>query len=109
MFLHAQNYQGLCLLEILIALIILSICLLGISSLENAAFKRTYDAYLRSIATNQINDMVERLRAGVSEECNNWVEENKLLLPHGNGKCSNGKISVCWQYIKDAECMEVKL
>ena len=109
MFLHTQNYQGFSLLEILIALAILSVCLLGIAGLENAAFKRTYDAYLRSLATTQINNMVERVRAGAAQECNNWVEENKALLPHGSGKCSSSKISVCWQYLKNEECVESKL
>ena len=109
MFAFTRNCRGFSLLEILIALAILSVCLLGIVGLEHAAFKRTYDAYLQSVATNQINNMVERVRAGVAQECDNWVEENKLLLPHGRGKCSSSKISVCWQYFKNEECVESKL
>lgn len=105
----ARNSRGFGLLEILIALAILSVCFLGIAGLENAAFKRTYDAYLRSIATTQINNMVERVRAGTAQECSNWIAENKALLPHGNGKCNNNKISVCWQYTRGEECVESKL
>lgn len=109
MFLLARNSRGFSLLEILIALAILSVCLLGIVGLENAAFKRTYAAYLRSIAVIQINNMVERVRAGAAPECSNWNAENKLLLPHGNGKCSATKIAVCWRYTRDEECIESKL
>lgn len=109
MLCSGQNSHGFCLLEVLIALAILAVCLLGIVGMENAAFKRTYDAYLRSVAVNQVNNMVERIHAGIIKECTVWIEENKKLLPRGYGKCSYSKVSVCWQYTEKQECEEVKL
>jgi len=103
-----STITGFSLLEILIALVILAICLLGIGSLESAAFKRIYAAYLHSIAANQILNMTERLQAG-DQDCQTWISENTKLLPHSVSKCTGSKISLCWQIQKKEACLETKI
>lgn len=55
--------NGFSLLEVLIALIILSIGLLGHSKLQALGVRATTDSHLRTEATFFANDMIERMRA----------------------------------------------
>lgn len=56
--------QGMTLLEVLIALIVLSIGLLSIASLQLRSVQFSHASYERSMAVISANDMVERLWAG---------------------------------------------
>ena len=95
--------RGFSLLEILVALFILSFCLLGIAGLQNAALRHTQDAYLRSAAVVQVADMAERtLVCPVSgDEITAWNTANAQLLPQGKGTYKNlksgNKITLSWQ------------
>jgi type IV pilus assembly protein PilV len=58
---HRQN--GFTLLEVLIALVVLSIGLLGVSKIQALGLRASADANLRTEATFLANDMIERMRA----------------------------------------------
>lgn len=107
--------DGVSLIEVLISLFVLALGLLGMASLQTNAMKFGYESYLRSIATSQISDMSDRLRAnpvGVSKGaydslsgipnsvpscsvCSNeemakidlheWNTNNATFLPSGQG------------------------
>jgi len=102
-----MNDRGFSLLEILIALLILSICLLGIGGLAQVAFKQIHAAYLRSQAIVQVNNMIERIRSG-DQNCQVWNNDNQRLLPHGIGQCNKNKIKLCWR-VRVTECIESKI
>jgi len=55
--------NGFSLLEVLIALIVLSIGLLGHSKIQALGVRASTDAHLRTEATFLANDMIERMRA----------------------------------------------
>lgn len=61
-----QTCKGITLLENLVALLILSIGLLGLAGLQAATFKSSKDATLRAIATQQAMDMVNRIRVNTA-------------------------------------------
>lgn len=49
--------------ETLVALLILSLGLLGLAALQSTSMKSTHSAYLRTQATHYAHDMLDRLRA----------------------------------------------
>ena len=55
--------NGVSLLEVLIALIVLSIGMLGHSKIQALGVRASTDAHLRTEATYLANDMIERMRA----------------------------------------------
>jgi len=99
------NMRGFSLIEVLVALLVLSIGLLGIASMQLVALRSTRSAYLNSVATIQVNAMLERLRAsrsvvGRQKEFRDWEKENKALLPDAKGEyqCSGSdcRVSLHW-------------
>lgn len=58
--------SGFTLLEVLVAIIIFSIGLLGLAGLQILSLKLSADSLLRTIATLQANDMIDRMRANVA-------------------------------------------
>jgi type IV pilus assembly protein PilV len=58
-----STQQGFSLLEVLMALVILSIGLLGIAALQTIGLKVNHDAYQRTQAVFQAYDIIDRMRA----------------------------------------------
>ena len=57
---HTQ--AGFSLIEVLIAMLVLSLGLLGIAGLQMQGTRYVYDAHLKSIALIQVQDMADRMR-----------------------------------------------
>ncbi|MGD8378369.1 MAG: type IV pilus modification protein PilV [Gammaproteobacteria bacterium] len=61
---HAlKEQQGFSLIEVLIALVVLSVGLLGIAGLETSGMRNTYASNLQSQAAMLAQNMVDRIRA----------------------------------------------
>ena len=60
---HPNNVNGFTLVEVLVAMVILAIGLLGLASLQAIALKDNQDAYLRSQANLLAYEMSDRIRA----------------------------------------------
>jgi len=89
---------GFSLIEVLIALTILSVGLLGAAGLNLYALRHNQQAYWQSIATIQLASMLDRLRANQlpaahAYEIKRWNQVNAKLLPMGKGTAS------CSRYI----------
>lgn len=54
---------GFSLMEVLIALVVLAVGILGVASLQGNSLRSTYGAHLRTQANTLAQDMIERLRA----------------------------------------------
>ena len=83
---------GFSLIEVLVAVFILAVGLLGVAGLYINSLKRTEDAYWRTLATSQLVALMEQQKAGDNlklSECEN-------LLPHGECKIEARKIKICW-------------
>ncbi len=110
----AHGQRGFSLLEILVAIVVLSIGLLGLAGLQAVSLNNNQAAYYRSIASQQAYDMADRIRAnlagnynalaaglpGTNPDCiaavctpaniaisdhRQWNTMNARLLPAGNG------------------------
>ena len=62
----SRRGRGFSLIEVMIALLITSVGLLGLAALQVSAMKYNHNAYLRSQATFLAKDMAERMRANRS-------------------------------------------
>ncbi len=58
-----KSAAGFTLLEVLVALVVLSIGLLGLSGLQTSSLRNNHSAFLRSQATLAITDIMDRMRA----------------------------------------------
>jgi type IV pilus assembly protein PilV len=58
--------SGFTLLEVLIALLVLSVGLLGLAALQATGLRYNHSAYLRTQATWQAYDMADRMRANMA-------------------------------------------
>jgi len=61
-----KNNQGFTMIEILVAIVVLSIGLVGLASLQLNGLKYNHSAYLRSQATVLAYDMIDRMRANMA-------------------------------------------
>lgn len=59
----SNRMGGFTLLEVLVALIVLSIGLLGLSGLQTTGLRNNHSAFLRSQATLVTGDIIDRMRA----------------------------------------------
>ena len=106
------NQSGFTLLEVLVAIVVLSLGLLGLAGLQAATLRNNQIAYYRAIAVQQTYDMADRIRANqagvatyaigvgadndcISGACNGagmaqadifqWNNNNSRMLPAGGG------------------------
>jgi type IV pilus assembly protein PilV len=61
--LRIERARGFTLLEVLVAVLVFSIGLLGIASLQLAGLRHTHDSHLRAVATMKAAELVDRMRA----------------------------------------------
>lgn len=83
--LHRINRQdGFTLIEILVAVLILSLGLLGLAGLQAASMRANHSAYLRSQATQLAYDIADRMRAnmaGVKDVNGKMYYNDPILAP----------------------------
>ncbi len=77
-----MNQRGFTLLEILIAVVVLSVGLLGLAALQNTGTRVNHSAQLRTMATQLAHDMFDRLRANQAGVKGGWYH---LPTPADNG------------------------
>lgn len=62
--------RGFSMIEVLVSVAILSLGILGIAALQTTSYKYNHGAYLRTVATNEVYAIIDRMRAnpvGVSQ------------------------------------------
>ncbi|MFZ5594348.1 MAG: type IV pilus modification protein PilV [Pseudomonadota bacterium] len=59
----SHKAKGFTMIEVLVAIVVLSIGLLGLAGLQATGLRNNQSAYLRTIATQQAYDMADRIRA----------------------------------------------
>lgn len=101
---HAYQYAGFTLIEIMIGFLLLFIVLLGTDALQLMALHKTEDNYYLNIASQQIDSMSERLKilndGQYDDQLSVWNEQNQIVLPGGYGQLSYGDsgmvLSIFW-------------
>ena len=84
-----SKFSAFSLIEILISLMIFSISILALAKMQWAGAQINRSAMYRSIATIQIENMIEKILANnhksSSQDISDWNQENAKSLPSGNG------------------------
>lgn len=118
----SHDQAGFSLIEALIALVVLSVGLLGVAALQTQALLQSRDAYLTSQATSLVQDMADRIRANpdaisdyahtagssppsgsslADNDVKDWLADLTTTLPQGQANIViNGReadITVTWQ------------
>jgi type IV pilus assembly protein PilV len=61
-----RTQQGFTLIEVLVALLILAIGLLGLAGMQASALRNNMSAYMRSQATFHVYEIIDRMRSNLS-------------------------------------------
>lgn len=93
--------RGMSLVEVLVALVVLSVGLLGIAQLLVYGMRTSHAALLRTQAVNLVADMAERIRANPDERADeDWVAAVVAMLPLSAGEVERVddtyRVSVSW-------------
>ncbi|MGB5439075.1 MAG: type IV pilus modification protein PilV [Gammaproteobacteria bacterium] len=65
-----KRQHGLTMIEVLVTLIILSVGLLGLAGLQGVAKRSSHQAYQRTLATQLVDGIIERIRANPTAAAN---------------------------------------
>ncbi len=92
-----KNQDGFTLVEVMVALVIFTISMLGLAGLQAAALRDNHIANQTSIATHLAEDMAERIRANPSGVDNGSYDAISTLSGSGpdcyNGACTSAEIA----------------
>lgn len=106
-----KGQQGVTLVEVLIAVLVLSVGLLGVAAMQTTALSMNHSAYLRSQANNMAYDIIDRMRANrpaalegeytreiqaeppagsgvAATDVREWLSDLAATLPEGQGEIS---------------------
>ena len=86
--------SGFTLIEILIALLVLSVGLLGLAAVQFQSLQNSHASYERSMATMQARDLVERLWAGI---CDLYNEDGEIVTGAEGTIDDEGTILYSWK------------
>jgi prepilin-type N-terminal cleavage/methylation domain-containing protein len=88
---HKKQF-GFSLIEVMIAMCLLAIVLLGMAELQLESVRSSQQALMKSEAVLQLNEMaafLQQNRSQASFFLREWNEENQQLLPDGEGSIQN--------------------
>jgi len=104
----ANKHYGFSMIELLVAMLIFSIGLLGIASLQVTGMRMTRDAELMGRASLYVGSMAEKIRANpaASVDTADWNQTIQTALPNGIGDVTTVNqmhtISVSWIESQDS-------
>lgn len=85
--LGSRGAEGFTLLEVLVALVVLAIGLIGIAMMQTMALTANQGGYLRTQAVMQVYDMVERMRANAQGVGEGLYNDIPATVPSDPGTC----------------------
>lgn len=89
----SDRRRGFSLIEVMIALLVTSVGLLGLAALQVSAMKYNHNAYLRSQATYLAKDMAERMRANRTAALGGEYDLAFGAAAPGSGSLANDDVS----------------
>lgn len=84
---NAKASNGFTLVEVLVAVLVLSVGLLGMAGLQMYSLANTHSAYLRSQATFLAYDIIDRMRANREQAVLGVYDTNFGTAPTGTDNC----------------------
>ncbi len=85
-----NKQSGFTLIEVLVAIVVLSLGLLGLAGLQAASLRNNQAAYYRGIATQQAYDMADRMRANLAGVSAGNYNNITATIPADPGCFSSG-------------------
>jgi type IV pilus assembly protein PilV len=82
-----KKHAGFTLLEVMVAIVVLSLGLLGLAGLQAASLRNNQTAYYRGIAVQQASDMADRIRVNLAGMRAGDYSALAAGLPVGNPDC----------------------
>lgn len=113
-----NKIRGFTLFEIVIALVLISLILLGLNTMNIYTLRENQKASDESTADRQMQSLYECLIAvkkeSIHDQIQTWNQQNQTLLPHGKGFVSGTypyyKADLFWGRLKASPpCSETKL
>lgn len=105
-----KKISGVSLIEILMAMMFISLALLGMDAMELSSLCDIHHAYFYEIAVRQIQTIKEIISSEAEYDASifeQWQQQNKNSLPQGNGAIHVHfpfyQINLCWG--KKPECL----
>lgn len=87
---HTKPYmRGFTLVEVMVAVFVLAIGLLGLAGLQAKSLQFNYSAYQRSQATILAYDIIDRMRANLGEAQNGTYDIAETASPPSNTNCQS--------------------
>lgn len=102
-----RGQRGIGMLEVLIAIVVLSIGLIGMASLQISGLRFNRDAFLRSQATVLIYDVIEQMRIDAVNAIDNGAYSASYSQAASDVSCNSNNMdassaTTCWQvYMRD--------
>jgi type IV pilus assembly protein PilV len=84
---NCKNQQGFSLIEVMVAVLVLSLGLLGNAGLVAASLKNSNTAHFRSQATILAADILDRMRANLPNDRTQRMTEAAYYIVSLNGSC----------------------
>lgn len=78
---NISKSRGFTLIEVMLALVIFSIGLLGLATLQATSLQQSHTAYLKTQATYLAYDILDRMRANIDEATNYDIGTGTLAAP----------------------------
>ncbi len=89
-----SKQQGVGLLEVLVALVILAVGLLGMAGMQASAKRNDLEAWQRSQAAFYVNDILERMRSNPTALMEYTTAAFDGITPPNDGNCTQSKQSL---------------
>lgn len=101
--------RGFTLLETLIALVVLSIGLLGLAALQARAMRFSHDSLVRSDATALANDIMDRIRASAYNLEGAQAEDTIEAYAGAAGACTDADPAAAINAASDLGCWQAAI
>ena len=91
---NVKQYNiGFTLMEVLVALVVISVGLFGIAGMQLQSLKSSHDAYLRTQATFLAYDLIDKMRANRNAAIAQDYDTDLDSDPSGDSNCYSGSCS----------------
>ncbi len=84
-----QYSHGTSMVEVLVAMVVMVVGLLGAAGMQVNSMRSHHDAYERTIALHQVSDMADRMRANMPGVAAGFYLNNNPLPQNCNGVAAN--------------------